>query len=324
MRSEIKQEYTGVIILNYNNYEDTINCIESVDIYNTSKIKLIIVDNGSNRESTIDILDTYLEKRYEKLYQKFDSAPLSKTNLPYCSLIINNQNLGYACGNNIGLNLTSLDDTITHILILNNDVLFIQDIIPELLRKLEMIKDCAIISPALYKKDMIDFDYTCARMAPTPRDLILECLMVALGYNNFRDFIKRKYWLFVQNPKLMNEEVLKIQMPSGSCMLLQKDLFKSIGFFDPNTFLYFEENILFAKIQRLGMSSYLLPQLRCIHLGASSTNKSPSAFIQMCGLKSRVYYLRTYCNLAIFLQILLGIAQYMMRIKICTKTILNK
>lgn len=67
MRSEIKQEYTGVIILNYNNYEDTINCIESVDIYNTSKIKLIIVDNGSNRESTIDILDTYLEKRYEAL-----------------------------------------------------------------------------------------------------------------------------------------------------------------------------------------------------------------------------------------------------------------
>ena len=234
---EIKQKYTGVIILNYNNYEDTINCIESVDTYNSSKIKFVIVDNGSNRELTVDNLDSYLLNRYGKNYRKFRNAPQTRINLPYCSLIVNKQNIGYAGGNNIGLNLTSLDDTITHILILNNDVLFIQDIIPELLRKLEMIKDGAIISPALYKKDMIDFDYTCARMAPTPRDLILECLMVALGYNNFRDFIKRKYWLFVQNPKLMNEEVLKIQMPSGSCMLLQKDLFKSIGFFDPNTFL---------------------------------------------------------------------------------------
>ena len=44
---EIKQKYTGVIILNYNNYEDTINCIESVDTYNSSKIKFVIFDNAT-------------------------------------------------------------------------------------------------------------------------------------------------------------------------------------------------------------------------------------------------------------------------------------
>lgn len=41
---------TAIIILNYNNYEDTINCIESIEKYNTADIKYVIVDNNSNRE----------------------------------------------------------------------------------------------------------------------------------------------------------------------------------------------------------------------------------------------------------------------------------
>lgn len=324
MRSEIKQKHTAVIILNYNNYEDTMNCIESVDTYNTSKIKYIIVDNGSNRKSTVDILDTYLTNRYGRNYQKFERTPLTETHLPYCSLVVNKQNVGYACGNNTGLMLASLDETITHIMILNNDVLFVQDILPELLCKLDTIKDCAIISPALYKKDLIQYDYTCARMAPSARDLILECLMIGIGRNKYREVIKRKYWLFVKNPNLKKELILKIQMPSGSCMLLKKELFRNIGYFDPHTFLYFEENILFAKIQRIGMSSYLLPQLHCIHLGASSTKQSPSTFIQRCGLHSRIYYLRTYCDLSLMEELVLFIAKNLMLIRLYIRDILKK
>ena len=41
-----KKRCTGIIILNYNNWEDTLNCILSVEKYNTSNSKYVIVDNG--------------------------------------------------------------------------------------------------------------------------------------------------------------------------------------------------------------------------------------------------------------------------------------
>lgn len=324
MRTEIKQEYTGVIILNYNNYEDTINCIESVDTYNSSKIKFVIVDNGSTRKDAVSSLDSFLSEVYRDDYMLCKQEVDAPVDLPRCTLFVNENNLGYAAGNNIGLRLASFDESITHVMILNNDVLFVEDIIPSLLAELERMDDCAIISPALFKKGLVEYDDTCARMAPTARDLIFECLMLGVGFNGFRNRIRNKYWLFVKNPSLKSVSRLQIQMPSGSCMLIRKELFQNIGFFDANTFLYFEENILFAKINKLGLNNYLLPQLRCIHLGASSTKKSPSAFIQMCGLKSRVYYLTTYCDLTVFDRVLLYFAKHLMGVKIKIKQLIQK
>ena len=37
---------TAVVILNYNNSEDTINCIKSVEENNTADVKYVVVDNG--------------------------------------------------------------------------------------------------------------------------------------------------------------------------------------------------------------------------------------------------------------------------------------
>ena len=42
-----KMKLTALIILNFNNYENTINCIESVEKYNSATIKLIAIDNAS-------------------------------------------------------------------------------------------------------------------------------------------------------------------------------------------------------------------------------------------------------------------------------------
>lgn len=319
-----KQQNTAIIILNYNNYEDTINCVKSVDSINTASIKYIIVDNGSTRNDAVSSLDSFFSEAYRGDYMLCKQEVDGPIDLPRCTFFVNENNLGYAAGNNIGLHLASFDESITHVMILNNDVLFVEDIIPSLLAELERIDDCAIISPALFKKGLVEYDDTCARMAPTARDLIFECLMLALGFNWFRNRIRNKYWLFVKNPSLKNESRLQIQMPSGSCMLIRKELFQKIGFFDANTFLYFEENILFAKISKLGLNNYLLPQQHCIHLGASSTKKSPSAFIQMCGLKSRVYYLTTYCDLTVVDRVLLYFAKHLMSVKIKIKQLIQK
>ncbi|MCH5175524.1 MAG: glycosyltransferase family 2 protein [Prevotellaceae bacterium] len=234
------------------------------------------------------------------------------------TFLVSRTNDGYAQGNNKGLSLAFSDDEIEYIMILNNDILFVDDIIPALILQQQEITNCAIISPILYKKDLESIDYNCARRNHTEWEVILTNLF---WYKNIfgcqSKFQKRRY-LLKYNPSLMKQPFIEIELPSGSCMLAKKKMMQEIGSFDPNTFLYFEENILYKKILKTGKRNYLVPSLICVHLGASSTKKSKNSFVMTRGLNSAVYYLKEYCNLNILQKILLPFAifSFLIRIKL--------
>ena len=292
---------TALIILNYNNYEDTINCIESVERYNTSPIKYIIVDNGSTRKNTIFYLNSYFIKRFGKNYAQYHEKEINATqSLPYLSLLSSPTNDGYAQGNNKGLKLAYTDNEIDKVMILNNDVLFTEDIIEKLIFQLNNLPKCAIVSPILYKKDMKEIDYNCARINHSNWEIINTYLMLYKDCFGYISFKTNQRYILKQHPEYIDKEAFQIELPSGSCMLMKKTFIKQLGGFDPHTFLYFEENILYKKISKLGMVNYLVPSCHCIHLGASSTSKSSSYFIDKCSLNSANYYLQEYCSLNMF------------------------
>lgn len=287
---------TGVIILNYNNYEDTINCIESVEKFNTSPIKLIVVDNGSKREGVVDKLDLFFQNRYMDQYQVIvENEYVMPCSLRYLTFLISSTNDGYARGNNKGLELAYRDDEIDRVMILNNDILFVENIIPQLIKAMKQLPDCAIISPILYKKDLQSIDYTCARRNIRIKDIIKENLFHYWYELNKKKYASRKSCNYLLNDSLVPKtEIMPIELPSGSCMLMEKKLFKKIGSFDPGTFLYYEENILFKKVERIGLRNYLHTKLKCIHLGGSSISSTGNVFMMKCLVKSRMYYIRNY------------------------------
>lgn len=292
----------AVIILNYNNYEDTINCIESVEKHNTAAIKYIVVDNRSTRLDAVDKLNAYFAERFQEDYICLGEGESYSLPLPYLTFLVSSTNDGYACGNNKGLNLAYADNEINRILILNNDILFVEDIIPKLIEIMEELPDCAIISPILYKKGLSEIDYNCARKNISPSELIKENFFHYWCRLNRKRYAYRNADRFILKNKPIQSVVIPIDLPSGSCMLIKKDLFQQIGSFDPHTFLYYEENILFKKTENLGLKNYLCTQLKCIHLGASSTALSSSLFIINCGINSSRYYVRHYsgCSYATY------------------------
>lgn len=285
---------TGIIILNYNNYEDTINCIESVCKYNTSKVKFIVVDNGSSDKNVVDELDIYLEGKFSDSYTKVRDESPQLTTIPSAVLCVSDKNDGYARGNNKGLKIAFSDNTITDILILNNDVLFTSDIIPILRHHLYLNTNTAVISPLLYKRNGIDLDYNCARKNIKNNELILEYLLLDQNIWRIKEKLKGKRLLLKQQPELMKLDSFEIELPSGSCMLVKKDVFESIGGFDSGTFLFYEENILFKKFQDLGLKSYLVPSVSCIHLGGESRSKVPSKFVINKEAESALYYAKYF------------------------------
>ena len=97
------------------------------------------------------------------------------------------------------------------------------------------------------------------------------------------------------SPDALQKESVDIEFPSGSCMMFRKEVLQKIDGFDPNTFLYYEENILYHKIQRVGQKCALIPSVSCIHTGGATTTSVKTAyFLKKCNLESLLYYLKVY------------------------------
>ncbi|MGQ7889889.1 glycosyltransferase family 2 protein [Paenibacillus sp. WC2504] len=100
-----------LIVLNWNNYNDTKECVESLEKVKYANCQIVIVDNNSQDGS-----GRMLEK-----------------NFPNHKVILNSSNLGYSGGNNVGI-AYSLDESAEFIILVNNDIVvqsefFLQDVI---------------------------------------------------------------------------------------------------------------------------------------------------------------------------------------------------
>lgn len=100
------------IILHWNDYEDTIDCVESLFDSKWKNLEILIVDNNSIGDEA------------ERLQKKF----------PTIKIIRNKKNLGFAGGNNIGIRNALKNDS-SFIFLLNNDAKVKKNCIPELIKK---------------------------------------------------------------------------------------------------------------------------------------------------------------------------------------------
>lgn len=318
--------YTVVLILNYNNAKDTINCIRSVEQYNTAAIRYVIVENGSNTETVSAVAD-FLQSTFGADYHQLtetDAKALVTVHLPRATYLISPVNSGYAGGNNKGLDLIYKDEEADYVLVLNNDILFIQDIIPTLLDYHRRLPHCGIVSPLLLVKNQKDIDYTCARRNVTPNEIILHYLFLYRDPFHIISRLSKPRFILREHPEKLKQDVVEVDLPSGSCMLIKRCDMQAIGGFDPGTFLYYEENILFKREEHLGLQNYIVPSLRCIHLGASTIKRSPSPITIEAEHHSADHYLRRYESLSTTQKVLWATANLLFRLKNLVRPLFKK
>ncbi len=110
MPEAARQPIVHAVILTFDHYEDTHECLESVFAAEYPDIKVVIVDNGSS------------DGTQERVRQDFPSV----------HVIENGQNIGVPAGYNIGFQY-ALEQGADYILMLNNDTVIPADMIQELL-----------------------------------------------------------------------------------------------------------------------------------------------------------------------------------------------
>ncbi|MDY4836177.1 MAG: glycosyltransferase family 2 protein [Lachnospiraceae bacterium] len=116
-----------IIILNYNNAEDTLKCIDSIKCIRHRHYHIVVVDNNSS------------PKCIQQLEQNLGED---------VTLIKNSDNNGYAAGNNVGIKY-ALQNSANYIVILNNDVIVNETSFEPCLKLLKENDDVAIAGPAI-------------------------------------------------------------------------------------------------------------------------------------------------------------------------------
>ena len=115
-----------IIILNYNSANETVELYQQLLSFSHSFIDVLIIDNLSNK----------------------DDLKILTSKVPHNQLLLNNKNLGYAGGNNIGINL-SIQDNYDYTLILNPDIRLTNETIPTLLASYTTYPNAAAFVPRI-------------------------------------------------------------------------------------------------------------------------------------------------------------------------------
>jgi len=116
-----------VIVLAWNNLNDTLECLASLQHLDYPDYEIVLVDNGSTD----------------------NTANTVRPQFPRAHVIENARNLGYAEGNNVGIRY-ALARGADYVWILNNDVVVAAEALARLVEVAEVQSDAGILSPAVY------------------------------------------------------------------------------------------------------------------------------------------------------------------------------
>ncbi len=250
---------TSIIIVNYNCAQHTCNCIDSIYKYSTDlPFEIIVIDNASEASSVNTISNRF----------------------PEIKLIINKENLGFGTANNIGASQA----VGKYLFFLNPDTLLLGNAIAQFHHFMKHApSDIACCGGSLIKPD--GSPNTCYGNFPS--------LLQQFSDIGFMTFYKKYYAAKLCMGKGCDfDEIRQVDYLVGAAFFIKKEVFEALTGFDERFFMYYEETDLFFRLNKAGYKTYLLPEVKIIHL-EGVTSKSPESFnYQKWAMmeKSRYFY----------------------------------
>lgn len=224
-----------IIILNYNGFSDTKECIESVLKHiNGSICKVVVVDNGSNSNDLI---------RLRELCNKHSIIYLIETS----------NNRGYAGGNNIGIEFARARH-FEYICILNNDTIVKSDFLTPCIEVLSSQKKIGFLGPAI-----IDYETNQIQSSGGEINVLRGRVDLINSGHNPND--------------ILNKGLISCDYVGGACIICRTELIDRIGMIPEDYFLFYEETEWCYKALREGYKNFCITDCSIIHKGSQSTSQ---------------------------------------------------
>lgn len=245
---------TAIIILNWNGYKDTIECLRSL-YATTSSFFTVVLDNGST-DGSIDYIQAFLEESHimsqlVSIGDKLHTMPMTHS----CILCQSKENLGFAKGNNEALRLLS-ETMPDRVLLLNNDTIVEPDFLDALDEYSAQNHDAQVLTP------MICY--------ASNRDLIWNCGgILRLGW--------RKYHFAKKSTRAVRErKSIPISFVTGCALYFDPKILLADGGVFTERFFFGEEDFNFCmRMKKERRLMTCVPKSKIYHkVSASTASKS--------------------------------------------------
>jgi N-acetylglucosaminyl-diphospho-decaprenol L-rhamnosyltransferase len=222
--------------------------LESVQIPPNVSLSLRVLDNASNDPGLNSI-----ESKVNSLKKKFASSKLIKSN----------SNLGFGRGHNLVFEeFTTEDGTLPDYFgIINPDTRCTPKVLEKLMGCLEANKEIALVSPAITNND--GSSHRVCRRFPS----LLSEFEEFAQWGPFSKLLKNYQVAYNGN---QNEINFPDWVPA-SFVLIRGEVFKQVGGFSDNYFLYYEDIDLCKRVRRMGGQIAYFPFVSVSHFIGAST-----------------------------------------------------
>lgn len=282
----------AIIIVAYKSERMTIDFIKN----QLCKVKIphtiIIVNNGATDISNLQ----YKSSLSAQIIMDSNTDAVDLATKIY--VINNQQNSGFAKGNNIGYRFAQKYFNPEFILFTNNDIRFVDDnVVEKLINKLKEHTDAGIIGPMVRG---IDGDYQSPATFISFADKYIWMYLFSPFLNK-----KKKTEYFKKDYAKKAKEGYHYWVMGSFFIVVSKD-YKECGMMDENTFLYAEEMILAERMAKIEKKVYYDPEVCVIHFHGATTGKNINyRKLRDLQFESDVYYYRHYLHISNF-EILIG------------------
>jgi GT2 family glycosyltransferase len=238
----------SIVTLTWNTTEITLDFLKSLNEHCTyPNLEVIIVDNGSRENPTSVFKAVY----------------------PSAIVLVNEKNLGFTGGNNVGIKASTGD----YLFIVNNDTEFTPGLLEGLLKIFETYPDAGIVSPKFhyyYHKGTIEY----------------------AGYNEVNVFTGRNAMVGCREQDNGQYNEIKVtNYAHGGGMMVPRKIIEEVGGLPDEFFIYYEEFDWCEQIKRKGYKVYYQPASLIYHKESMTTGKS-SPFKTFYHTKNRILFMK--------------------------------
>lgn len=270
----------SIIILNWNGWKNTLECLESLFQIEYDNYHVILVDNHSEDDSLERIRDYCngsLETSSPFFRYRKDNKPIDVLNhskieaegikqvspdfLAHPSnkkltIIKNDKNYGFAEGNNIGIRYTSKVLKSDYILLLNNDTTVNKDFLRKLIMYAEDEEEIGLIGPKIYYYDSPGVFNSAGGIINWRSG---KGVNIGIGEIDSGQF------------NYINE----VDCLLGACILIKSRVLSDIGLLDEKFFLLLEETDFCLRAKKAGYKIIFFPESVIYHKEGFSGKRGP-------------------------------------------------
>lgn len=243
----------SIILVNYNGYKDTIECIKSLNFIDYDNYNIIVVDNMSSDGS-------------QEYIREFINS-VCKKNIFFLE---NKDNIGFSGANNVGIKF-ALDNDSDYLCLLNNDTVVEYNFLTELVNEMEKDKKIGISAGKILYYDNKDYIWSAGGYIDNKK---------SLGCHFGKDQVDNNLYNIKKDVTFL----------TGCLQLIKKDVIKEVGLYDNDYFLYMEDVDFCARVLKKGYKLRYIPNSIIYHKVSSSTGGDESPLFLYYITRNRLLY----------------------------------